>query len=86
MPLAPGSLEEFITEHYWGYNQWDAKKTLEYAVEHIPWSCYPVQSHHVGIHFEDIYPASFSPCLYQEPHSVLLAEGSEIVVRKGMLL
>src|ERR1700761_4487383 len=36
-PIQPGSPEEFIFEHYWGYNIWDEKVTMEYQVEHIAW-------------------------------------------------
>ena len=34
---APGSEEEFITEHYWGYARQRDGSTLEYRVEHPPW-------------------------------------------------
>lgn len=84
--LSPGSLEEFITEHYWGYNRWDDHRTLEYAVEHPPWMCYPVNDIKVDIRMEDAYPQPFVKPLDGPPHSALLAEGSPIIVRKGLLL
>jgi hypothetical protein len=31
---APGSEEEFITEHYWGYTRQRDGGTIEYRVEH----------------------------------------------------
>jgi len=44
----PGSEEEFITEHYWGYSEQQSGASLEYRVEHpsggsgrylkVPWS------------------------------------------------
>lgn len=35
--IGPGSPEEFILEHYWGYNGLSEIKTMEYQVEHISW-------------------------------------------------
>ncbi|MGO9259388.1 MAG: DUF2071 domain-containing protein [Bryobacteraceae bacterium] len=32
-----GSLEQFITEHYWGYASQPDKSCLEYQVAHDPW-------------------------------------------------
>jgi len=83
IPIEENSLEEFITEHYWGYNKWNGVKTLEYEVTHPKWEVYPVKNFNVDIQFEAIYPKAFSPFLYQKPHSVLLAEGSEIAVKQG---
>ncbi|MDB5121638.1 MAG: hypothetical protein JWN56_2856 [Sphingobacteriales bacterium] len=80
------SLEEFITEHYWGYNRWDKNTTFEYGVEHPQWLTYPLKSVEIDCHFEDIYPAEFLTFLYKKYHSALLAEGSSILVRKGRIL
>src|SRR5579862_1820772 len=33
-----GSLEQFITEHYWGYSRQRDGKALEYHVSHVPWN------------------------------------------------
>ena len=79
----PGSLEEFITEHYFGYNRWDKNNTLEYGVEHPKWLTYELKSIEIKCKFEEIYPPEFVPFLYKPHHSALLAEGSEVVVRKG---
>jgi uncharacterized protein len=35
---AEGSLEQFITEHYWGYSARRSGGALEYHVSHVPWS------------------------------------------------
>jgi hypothetical protein len=32
-----GSLEQFITEHYWGYSSQRGGGSLEYHVSHEPW-------------------------------------------------
>ncbi len=31
------SAEEFIFEHYWGFNKYSNIKTVEYGVEHVKW-------------------------------------------------
>src|SRR6478672_10310058 len=36
-PIAPGSEEEFITEHYWGYTRQRDGGTVEYRVAHPTW-------------------------------------------------
>jgi hypothetical protein len=33
-----GSLEQFITEHYWGYSALKDGGTVEYQVAHVPWN------------------------------------------------
>ena len=33
----PGSLEQFITEHYWGYSAQRTGGCVEYHVSHVPW-------------------------------------------------
>src|SRR5580698_10424330 len=35
--IKPDSAEEFIFEHYWGYNIWSPVKTMQYQVEHVSW-------------------------------------------------
>lgn len=35
--VSEGSLEQFITEHYWGYAAQPDGGTVEYRVEHEPW-------------------------------------------------
>ncbi|TNE55554.1 MAG: DUF2071 domain-containing protein [Bacteroidetes bacterium] len=84
--LVPGSEAEFITEHYWGYAQWDARRSMEYQVEHPSWQVYPVRSHHCSVDFGQVYGPEYGFLTDAEPLSVFLAEGSEIVVRKGGLI
>lgn len=81
--LKIGSLEEFITEHYWGYTQLSNKQTAEYGVEHPRWQTYAMKEFDLNIDFEKVYGKPFSHIQHQTPHSVLLAEGSEIIVRQG---
>lgn len=80
VPIAPGSVEEFITEHYFGYTRWDAQVTKEYGVEHPRWEVYSVQSHQILVDFETLYGREFAFLNQEQPISVLLAEGSEVRV------
>ena len=84
--LTENSEEEFITEHYWGYTSLSSTKTSEYAVEHPKWKMYRVHEYSVGVDFGIVYGRDFSFLTNQEPVSVMLAEGSEITVRKGRQL
>ena len=79
--IIPGSEEEFITEHYWGYTQINKQLTSEYSVEHPCWQTYAVKESKIEVEFDKIYGSTFSFLNIKEPDSVMLAEGSEIVVR-----
>ncbi len=81
--MEPGSLEEFITEHYWGYASIDNENTNQYGVEHDKWRVHPIKSYTVQTNFEAMYGSEFAYLNNQNPHSVLLAEGSNVLVRKG---
>jgi uncharacterized protein YqjF (DUF2071 family) len=84
-PLQPGSVEDFITEHYWGYTTQRDGSTVEYAVEHPTWRFWPAQSAHYDCDVAAIYGEAFVPYL-REPVSALVAEGSPILVRRGQRL
>ncbi|MCC6370887.1 MAG: DUF2071 domain-containing protein [Bacteroidia bacterium] len=79
----PGSEEEFITEHYWGYTKQNTGNTQEYGVEHPSWKVYPVTDFACDFDFGDMYGGKFDFLNNQHPASVFLAEGSEIVVKSG---
>jgi uncharacterized protein YqjF (DUF2071 family) len=81
--LSANSEEEFITEHYWGYTKLNSTKTSEYAVEHPKWKMYRVKEHTINVDFGAVYGRNFSFLTNQEPLSVMLAEGSEIIVSAG---
>ncbi len=82
-PMAEGSLEAFIAEHYWGYTAINKRTTGEYGVEHPPWDFYPVTSFEADIDVARWYGAAFVRYLTTPPASVFIAHGSEVVVRRG---
>jgi len=85
-PIAPGSVEEFITEHYWGYTKRTRGRTSEYAVQHPRWQVYPIRSVRIEADFAALYGPTFASLKHQQPASVLLAEGSAISVSTGSRL
>ena len=82
-PLAPGSEEEFITEHYWGYTKQRDGSTLEYAVEHPSWRVWRADESRFEGNIATLYGPEFASVLAGQPSSAFVAEGSEIVVRQG---
>jgi uncharacterized protein len=78
-----GSEEEFITQHFWGYTKLKRERTSEYQVEHPAWQVYEVKDHKIEVDGERLYGKPFGEILNRIPESVFLAEGSEILVRKG---
>ncbi len=84
--LAPGSEEEFITEHYWGYCRQRDGSTLEYRVEHPPWRVWTATRAALDCDVAAIYGAQFAACLHARPTSAFVAEGSAVAVGHGMRL
>ena len=80
---APGSQEEFITEHYWGYSSLRGGGCLEYRVEHPPWQVWQVAQPALDCDVEALYGPGFARPLAGPPSSAFLAEGSEVTVYKG---
>ncbi len=81
--IVENSIEEFITEHYWGYTKLTDAKTSEYGVEHPRWNAFPVTGYSLDVDFKDLYGANFSFLADANPNSVLVADGSDILVRMG---
>ena len=84
--ILPNSIEDFITEHYWGYTKRTRGRTSEYGVQHPRWQVYPIRSVHIEADFATLYGPIFAPLNHQQPTSVLLAEGSAISVLGGTRL
>ncbi len=83
--IQANSEAEFITEHYWGYTKWNEHKTAEYQVEHPTWNIFEVNDYKIQCNVSKLYGSVFEEVM-QKPSSVLLAEGSDIIVRKGIFL
>ncbi len=81
----PGSLQQFIAEHYWGYCA-QPGGTVEYHVSHPPWRVWDVSSAAFSGEGEALYGPEFGAILRRPPHSALLAEGSPVAVYKGIKL
>lgn len=82
IPIAKDSAEEFIFEHYWGYNQLNKNTLIEYGVEHPSWDVYPITYYELNADIVGLYGADFVPYLSKEPHSIMLAKGSSVTIRK----
>jgi uncharacterized protein len=81
---APGSLEEFITEHYWGYATQRDGGTVEYRVEHPKWNIWQTQDAAMRCNVASIYGKEFVEPLKGKPSNAFVADGSSIIVRKGI--
>ncbi|TDH28947.1 DUF2071 domain-containing protein [Segetibacter sp. 3557_3] len=84
--IIKGSEEEFIFEHYWGYNRYDAATTVEYGVEHDVWQVQKITNWRVNCDFAGLYGAQFKHLASAEPSSVLMAKGSPVIIRKPVFL
>ena len=83
VPMAPGSHEEFIAEHYWGYAAQRDGSAVEYEVEHPPWRVWRALDPVLDCDVAQLYGDEFRAALSSAPASSFVAEGSEIVVRRG---
>lgn len=82
-PLAPGSQAEFITEHYWGYAAQRDGSTLEYRVEHPAWRVWQADQSQFTGDISTLYGSEFTGLQSSPATSAFVAEGSDIVVRRG---
>ncbi len=85
-PIAAGSIEEFITEHYWGFTKRSRGPTSQYQVEHPRWETYAIRRSMIDADFGALYGPAFASLNTQEPASVLLAEGAPVSIRGGTRL
>ena len=82
-PLAEGSEEEFITEHYWGYARQRGDGCVEYQVEHPRWNVWRAESAVLDCDAAALYGPAFAEPLSAPPRSALVADGSPVIVRRG---
>lgn len=81
-PSKPGSLEEFITEHYWGYAKQRDGSTVEYEVEHPRWPVWTQAQASLDGPMASDYGSDLAQCL-QNPISICAARGSAVRVFGG---
>jgi uncharacterized protein len=77
---AEGSLEQFITEHYWGYTRRRDGRTVEYRVSHVPWRVWSAPKSHFESAGSNVYGQEFANSLSKPADSAFIAEGSEVSV------
>ena len=80
-----GSLQEFITEHYWGYTK-AKENTFEYEVKHAQWEVSDIKSIKLNVNFQNNYGNEFSFLDHQEPDNICFANGSYVEVNYGKKL
>jgi uncharacterized protein YqjF (DUF2071 family) len=82
MKISEGSAEEFIFEHYYGYNKLNNNTTIEYSLAHPRWEIFPVIDFKLECDIEKLYGLPFVPFIQNvKPLSVLLAKGSAVQVK-----
>jgi uncharacterized protein YqjF (DUF2071 family) len=74
-----GSLEEFITEHYWGYTTL-RDGCSEYRVEHPRWKIWPATSATLKADITTLCGENFAAPFSAPPVSKFIAEGSYVQV------
>jgi uncharacterized protein YqjF (DUF2071 family) len=87
-PSVPGpeAEEAFISEHYWGYARQADGSTVEYGVEHEPWRVWRCESPALACQASLLYGERFARYLAGPPASAFVADGSPVVVRRGVRL
>ena len=76
----------FVAEHYWGYAAQRDGSTLEYEVEHPRWRMATAVEVEYECDIASLYGEEFLEALDSEPVSAFMAEGSAVVVRRGVRL
>ena len=80
-PMLPGSIEEFIFEHYYGYTKINEQQSEEYKVNHPRWQVNKINNYSIHCDFKSMYGNDFSFLSDHQPDSVLLADGSPVTVK-----
>jgi len=78
-----GSLEQFITEHYWGYSTGRTGGTLEYHVSHVPWRIWTSRQAAFHGNADALYGPALGAVIRRPPDSALVADGSPVLVLAG---
>ena len=81
-----GSIEQFITEHYWGYSAQPGGGCVEYHVTHRSWRVWQARGSAFEGDAEKLYGKEIAAVLRVKPESAFLAEGSAVTVMWGRRL
>jgi len=84
--IKPGSEQEFIIEHYWGYTRRQDGTTTEYRVDHPQWRVWIATDAGFMCDTGELYGNQFVETLQRAPASAFLADGSKVTVFKGVSL
>jgi hypothetical protein len=85
-PPRLNSVQEFISEHYWGYSCLRDGSTLEYRVDHPRWEIQEATQTSLDCNVAGLYGDRFAEVLGPPPSSAFLAEGSHVRVFMGRRL
>jgi uncharacterized protein YqjF (DUF2071 family) len=80
----PGSEEEFITDHYYGYTRQRDGSTIEYQVAHPRWRIWPAHKAEFACAAAEFYGPEYAETLSTKPSSAFVVDGSAIEVYRGM--
>ncbi len=80
---AENSLEQYITEHYWGYSRRKSGSTLEYHVTHSPWLVSVASEAFFAGNARELYGKELGVVLSNRPDSAYVANGSPVEVYAG---
>jgi len=84
-PAVPqaGTLQAFITEHYWGYSAQSDGGCVEYHVSHAPWQVWATRIAGFEGDASALYGRELGAILQRRPDSAFVADGSPVIVFKG---
>ena len=77
----PGSLDDFLTARYWGYNGRSGNKVLAYRIVRDPWQLVSVVDHELDCDAGTLCGSGFADVMAGPPVSALLATGSNVRIQ-----
>ena len=78
--MQSNSIEEFIFEHYYGYTKVNENHSIEYKINHPSWKINKINNYEIECNFSEFYGENFGVLNSTKPHSVMLAEGSDVSI------
>jgi uncharacterized protein YqjF (DUF2071 family) len=84
-PLS-GGIEDFISDHYWGYTKKSLNKTSEFQIEHRPWKIFPAKKFDMDLDTASIYGEQFKEYFVPKPVNTFLMDGSYTKVSWPVML